>query len=44
MGASGHKWFIDSANELTVLTLSNTAFEGMIGRFPVDVRNAVYGV
>jgi CubicO group peptidase (beta-lactamase class C family) len=42
-GACGHKWFIDAANELTVLTLTNTAFEGMIGRFPVDVRDAVYG-
>jgi CubicO group peptidase (beta-lactamase class C family) len=41
-GACGHKWFIDPANELTVVTLTNTAFEGMIGRFPIDVRNAVY--
>lgn len=29
---------------LTVVALTNTAFEGMIGRFTVDVRNAVYGV
>ena len=43
-GAYGHKWFIDPANELTVVALTNTTFEGMIGRFPVDVRNAVYGV
>jgi CubicO group peptidase (beta-lactamase class C family) len=43
-GACGHKWFIDAANDLTVVALTNTAFEGMIGRFPVDVRNAVYGV
>jgi CubicO group peptidase (beta-lactamase class C family) len=43
-GACGHKWFIDPVNELTVVALSNTAFEGMIGRFTVDVRNAVYGV
>jgi CubicO group peptidase (beta-lactamase class C family) len=42
-GACGHKWFIDPANELTVVTLTNTTFEGMVGRFPVDVRNAVYG-
>ena len=41
-GAYGHKWFIDPANELTVVALTNTAFEGMIGRFTVDVRNAVY--
>ena len=38
----GHKWFIDPANELTVVALTNTAFEGMIGRFTVDVRKAVY--
>ena len=43
-GAYGHKWFIDPANELTVVALTNTAFEGMVGRFTVDVRNAVYGV
>ncbi len=42
-GAYGHKWFIDPANELTVVALTNTAFEGMIGRYTVDVRNAVYG-
>ena len=42
-GAYGHKWFIDPANELSVVALTNTAFEGMIGRFTVDVRNAVYG-
>jgi CubicO group peptidase (beta-lactamase class C family) len=43
-GAYGHKWFIDPANELTVVALTNTAFEGMIGRFTVDVRNAVYEI
>ena len=32
-GAYGHKWFIDPANELTVVALSNTTFEGMTGRF-----------
>jgi CubicO group peptidase (beta-lactamase class C family) len=43
-GAYGHKWFIDPVNELTVVALTNTAFEGMVGRFTVDVRNAAYGV
>ena len=41
-GAYGHKWFVDPANEFTVVALTNTAFEGMMGRFTVDVRNAVY--
>ena len=31
------------ANQITVVALTNTAFEGMIGRFSADVRNAVYG-
>lgn len=43
-GAYGHKWFIDPANALTVVALTNTTFEGMIGQFTADVRNAVYGV
>ena len=42
-GAYGHKWFIDRANAFTVVALTNTAFEGMIGRFTTDVRDAVYG-
>ena len=43
-GAYGHKWFIDPENALSVVALTNTAFEGMVGRFTVDVRDAVYGV
>ena len=42
-GAYGHKWFIDPANELNVVALTNRALEGTIGRFTLDVRNAVYG-
>lgn len=42
-GAYGHKWFIDPVAELTVVALTNTAFEGMIGAFATDVRDAVYG-
>ncbi|WP_113132600.1 serine hydrolase domain-containing protein [Hyphomicrobiales bacterium] len=41
-GAYGHKWFIDPARGLTVVALTNTAFEGMNGRFPVDLRDAIY--
>lgn len=41
-GAYGHSWFIDPVNEISVVALTNTAFEGMIGRFTADVRNAVY--
>ena len=41
-GVYGHTWFIDPARELTVLTMTNTAVEGLFGPFPIEVRNAVY--
>jgi CubicO group peptidase (beta-lactamase class C family) len=41
-GVYGHSWFIDPASRLTVVGLTNTAIEGMAGRFPTDLRNAVY--
>jgi CubicO group peptidase (beta-lactamase class C family) len=42
-GAYGHSWFIDRVNGLSVVALTNTAFEGMSGAFPVEIRDAVYG-
>lgn len=42
-GAYGHNWFVDPENSLTVVALTNTAFEGMVGQFVFDVRAAVYG-
>lgn len=42
-GAYGHSWFIDRAAGLTVVALTNTAFEGMSGAFPIEIRDAVYG-
>ncbi|MBJ6133659.1 beta-lactamase family protein [Ochrobactrum sp. Q0168] len=41
-GAYGHYWFVDRKNGLSVVALTNTAFEGMAGAFPTDIRNAVY--
>jgi CubicO group peptidase (beta-lactamase class C family) len=41
-GAYGHSWFVDPARNLTVVALTNTAFEGMSGAFPRDIRDAVY--
>ncbi|MDW6002416.1 serine hydrolase domain-containing protein [Vibrio mangrovi] len=41
-GVYGHNWFIDPTQELTVLLLTNTAYEGMIGRLTLDIRNSVY--
>jgi CubicO group peptidase (beta-lactamase class C family) len=41
-GVYGHSWFVDPAKRLTVVALTNTAFEGMSGRFTVDLRKAIY--
>lgn len=41
-GVYGHSWFVDPAQKLTVVTLTNTGIEGMIGQLTVDIRNAVY--
>lgn len=43
-GAYGHEWFVDSANELSVVSFTNTALGGSDGPFPARVRDAVYGV
>lgn len=42
-GAYGHSWFVDKAAGLTAVALTNTAFEGMSGAFPGEIRDAVYG-
>lgn len=41
-GAYGHTWFVDPANELTVVSLTNTTLAGMSGWFPEAVRDAAY--
>lgn len=43
-GAYGHTWFIDPKEELIVVSLTNTAWEGIYGKFAHDVRDAVYAV
>lgn len=42
-GVYGHSWFVDRASGLSVVALTNTAFEGMSGAFPGEIRDAVYG-
>lgn len=42
-GAYGHSWFVDRQSGLSVVALTNTAFEGMSGLFTLEVRDAVYG-
>ncbi|WP_150642760.1 serine hydrolase domain-containing protein [Pseudomonas fluorescens] len=41
-GAYGHSWFVDPLAKLTVVALTNTAFEGMSGAFTREIRDAVY--
>jgi CubicO group peptidase (beta-lactamase class C family) len=40
-GVWGHTWFIDPVRRLSLVSLSNTAFEGMMGRYVRDLRNAI---
>lgn len=42
-GAYGHAWFVDRAQGLSVVTFTNTLYEGMSGRFVAELRDAVYG-
>lgn len=41
-GVYGHNWFVDPKARLTVVIMTNTAFEGMNGQITKDVRDAVY--
>jgi CubicO group peptidase (beta-lactamase class C family) len=41
-GVYGGSWFVDPVNELSVVILTNTAIEGMIGAFTIAVRDAIY--
>jgi CubicO group peptidase (beta-lactamase class C family) len=42
-GVYGGSWFVDPARRLSVVVLTNTAIEGMIGALTVGVGEAVYG-
>jgi CubicO group peptidase (beta-lactamase class C family) len=41
-GIYGHSWFVDPARKVTVVALTNTALEGMWGKFTTDLCDAVY--
>jgi CubicO group peptidase (beta-lactamase class C family) len=41
-GVWGHTWFIDPVKRLSVVSLTNTALEGMMGRYVRDLRDAIY--
>ena len=40
-GVYGHSWFVDPGRKVTVVALTNTALEGMSGKFPAALRNVV---
>lgn len=40
-GAYGHHWFVDPGRRVTVVALTNTTVEGMVGAFTAEVRDAV---
>ncbi|MBO9710427.1 MAG: beta-lactamase family protein [Caulobacter sp.] len=42
-GVYGHNWFVDPKSGLTVVLMTNTAFEGMNGQVTRELRDAVYG-
>jgi CubicO group peptidase (beta-lactamase class C family) len=41
-GAYGHSWFVDPERRLTVVALTNTFPEGLMGTFPTALRDALY--
>jgi CubicO group peptidase (beta-lactamase class C family) len=42
-GAWGHNWIIDPKSKISVVTYTNTAFEGCNGQFRDDIFGAIYG-
>ena len=41
-GVYGNDWSIDPANGITIVSMTNTPYEGCMGDFPKQIRNAVY--
>ncbi|MEJ7837385.1 MAG: serine hydrolase domain-containing protein [Thermomicrobiales bacterium] len=41
-GGLGHRWFVDPANHLTVVSLTNTCYAGTFGPYPDSIRDAAY--
>jgi CubicO group peptidase (beta-lactamase class C family) len=41
-GGYGHDWFVNPARALTVVSMTNTAFEGADGLFPRNLCEAIY--
>lgn len=41
-GTYGHSWFVDPSEELSVVAFTNTALEGMSGRFTTELCESIY--
>jgi len=41
-GVYGHSWSVDPAKKITIVALTNTAPDGMAGKFPDGISGAVY--
>jgi len=41
-GVYGHHWYVDPVNRVTVVAMTNTALEGMVGGFVGELMAAVY--
>lgn len=42
-GAYGHFWFVDVLNQLSVVSLSNSAMVGCLGQYPRAITQKIYG-
>jgi CubicO group peptidase (beta-lactamase class C family) len=42
-GVWGHSWFVDPTRKMTIVNLTNTTLEGMVGQMVGDVQRAVVG-
>lgn len=42
-GVLGTRWFVDPVERLTAVVLTNTSLAGVVGAFPLEIRNAIYG-
>jgi CubicO group peptidase (beta-lactamase class C family) len=41
-GAYGNDWFVNPIRRLSVVSFTNTSFEGDGGAYPIDLRDAIY--
>jgi CubicO group peptidase (beta-lactamase class C family) len=41
-GVYGHEWMVDPASGITIVSFTNTPYEGCNGQFPKSIRDAVY--